>query len=232
MRQRVVPAWLRWILLLLFQTFCLFMPICLHCCPQRNDSSPSDLSGKQTLDLRSKPSCVLLPFIYREVVLSLQCTNLYSHVTYNIGYIVHLKKKQVTAESSRLVYLTAFTEAEKNTIKCIEMCVQQCICILMLFLLFAIQFHNVSIDHNPNPHLLSPSFIPLFTKKPQELAGKAPRPCSVSSPCHTCCCNGVHHAHSGAPTGWSCKLCKSMEACGQSHRRHSRPVTPSGHQYN
>ena len=112
------------------------------------------------------------------------------------------------------------------------MCVQQCICILMLFLLFAIQFHNVSIDHNPNPHLLSPSFIPLFTKKPQELAGKAPRPCSVSSPCHTCCCNGVHHAHSGAPTGWSCKLCKSMEACGQSHRRHSRPVTPSGHQYN
>ena len=36
-----------------------------------------DLSGQQSLDLRSRPSCVV-PFIHGEVVLSPQCSNLCS----------------------------------------------------------------------------------------------------------------------------------------------------------
>ena len=44
--------------------------------PQRNDFSLADVSVQQSLDFRSWPSCVM-PFIHGEVVLSLQCTNLY-----------------------------------------------------------------------------------------------------------------------------------------------------------
>ena len=40
---------------------------CSHCCPQRNDLPPSDISGQQSLDVRSRPSCVV-SFIYGEVV--------------------------------------------------------------------------------------------------------------------------------------------------------------------
>ena len=69
----VVPVWHRWTNLLLFPTICLLWPRCLHCCPQRNDFSPSDLSGQQSLDLRSWPSCV-----YGEVVLSPQFLNMCS----------------------------------------------------------------------------------------------------------------------------------------------------------
>ena len=43
---------------------------CLHC-PQRNDFSPSDVSGQQSLDLRS-PSVLCHLFLVREVVLSLR----------------------------------------------------------------------------------------------------------------------------------------------------------------
>ena len=42
--------------------------------PQRNDFSPSDVSGQQGVDLWSRLSCVV-PFVYGEVVLSPQCIN-------------------------------------------------------------------------------------------------------------------------------------------------------------
>ena len=70
----VVPIWHKWIILLLFQTVCLLWTRCWHCCPQRSDASPSDVSRQQSLDMRSWPSCVV-PFIDGDVVLSLQCTN-------------------------------------------------------------------------------------------------------------------------------------------------------------
>ena len=73
----VIPVWYRWIILLLFQTICLLWPKCPRCCPQMNYFSPSDVCGQQSLDLRSWPSCVV-PFVYGEVVLSPQCTNLCS----------------------------------------------------------------------------------------------------------------------------------------------------------
>ena len=75
--KKVIPVWHTWIILLLFQTICLLWPRCLHCCPQRNYLSPSDVSGPQSLDLKSWPSCVV-PSVYGEVVLSPQCTNLCS----------------------------------------------------------------------------------------------------------------------------------------------------------
>ena len=55
----------------------LLSPRCLHCCPQRNDFSPSGVSAQQSPDLRSRPSRVV-PFVYGEVVLSPHCTNLCS----------------------------------------------------------------------------------------------------------------------------------------------------------
>lgn len=72
---------------------------------------------------------------------------------------------------------------------------------------------------------------PRLFKTPRELAGKAPRLCSVSSLCRTCCCSGARRAHIGAQAGWSCRLCRSMGEGGRNHRRRSRPVTPSGHLY-
>ena len=73
-----IPVWHRWILSLPFQTICLLkMPRCLHCCPQRNDFPPSDVSGQQSLDVRSWPSCEV-PFVYGEVVFSPQCTNMWN----------------------------------------------------------------------------------------------------------------------------------------------------------
>lgn len=63
----------------------------------------------------------------------------------------------------------------------------------------------------------------------QEWAGEALHPCTVSSPSHTCCCSGVHHARSGGPGGWSCKQCRSTEECGQTHKQRSRLKNPSGH---
>ena len=56
--KKVSPVWHTCILLLLFQTICFLWPRCLHCCPQRNDLSPSDVSEQRSLDLRSWPSCV------------------------------------------------------------------------------------------------------------------------------------------------------------------------------
>ena len=44
----LVPLWHRWIPSLLSQTICLLWPMCLHCRPQRNDLSPSDVSGQQS----------------------------------------------------------------------------------------------------------------------------------------------------------------------------------------
>ena len=46
-------------------------------CPQRTEFSPSDVSGRQSLDLRSCSSCVV-SFVHREVVFTPQCTNLCS----------------------------------------------------------------------------------------------------------------------------------------------------------
>ena len=40
-----------WSILLHFQTVCLLWPRCLQCCPQRDDFSPSDVSGQQCHDL-------------------------------------------------------------------------------------------------------------------------------------------------------------------------------------
>ena len=51
-----------------------FKPFDVFCCPQRNDLSPSDVSGQQSLDLRSLHSSVV-PFV-RKVVLFPWCTNL------------------------------------------------------------------------------------------------------------------------------------------------------------
>ena len=42
---------------------CFLWAVCLHCCPKWNDFSPSDVSGQQSLDLRSWPSYVV-PFVY------------------------------------------------------------------------------------------------------------------------------------------------------------------------
>ena len=61
------PFWHGRALLLLFQTLCLLRPRCLRCCLQRNYFPPSDVSGRQSLALRSWPSCVL-PFVHGEVV--------------------------------------------------------------------------------------------------------------------------------------------------------------------
>ena len=61
--QIVVPDWNRGIFLLLIQTIYLFWLRCLHCCSQRNDFSPSDGSGQQSLDLRS---CFVTP-VYKSV---------------------------------------------------------------------------------------------------------------------------------------------------------------------
>ena len=62
---------------LLFQTICLLWPTCLHCCPQKNDFSPLDVSVQKSPDQRSWPSCGV-PFIYGEVDLPHQYTNRYS----------------------------------------------------------------------------------------------------------------------------------------------------------
>ena len=43
----VVTVWCGWILSLLFQTICLLWTTCSHCCPQRNEFSPSGVSGQQ-----------------------------------------------------------------------------------------------------------------------------------------------------------------------------------------
>ena len=71
----VIPVWHIWIPSPFFQTICLLWGS--HCCHQGNDLSPSDVSGQQSIALRSWPSCVV-PFVYGEVVLSPQCTNLCS----------------------------------------------------------------------------------------------------------------------------------------------------------
>lgn len=65
-------------------------------------------------------------------------------------------------------------------------------------------------------------------KTTQESAGKAQRRCSASSLCHTCCCSGARRAHTGAPAGWSCKLCRSTGAGGRNRRQCSRPASPLG----
>ena len=45
-----IPVRHRWILSLLFQTICLLSSRCLHCCPQKNDFSPSVVSGQWRLE--------------------------------------------------------------------------------------------------------------------------------------------------------------------------------------
>ena len=74
----VIPVWHRWIIFLLFQTIGLPQPRCLLIVVPKVMffSSSSDVRGQQSLDLRSWPSCVVSS-VYGEVVLSLQCTNLY-----------------------------------------------------------------------------------------------------------------------------------------------------------
>ena len=45
----VIPVWHRWIILLLFQTNSLLWQSCLHCYPQMNEFSPSDVSNLELL---------------------------------------------------------------------------------------------------------------------------------------------------------------------------------------
>ena len=63
--ETVVPVWHRLILLLLVQTICLLWTSCFHCCPHRDDLSPSDVSGQPSVDRRSRPSCAVHSFLER-----------------------------------------------------------------------------------------------------------------------------------------------------------------------
>ena len=55
----VVSVWRRWIILLLFITICVLWPRCLHCCPQINDFSQSDVRPEEL-------SCAV-PFDYKSL---------------------------------------------------------------------------------------------------------------------------------------------------------------------
>ena len=69
-------------------------------CPQRTEFSPSDVSGRQSLDLRSCSSCVV-SFVHREVVFTPKCTNLCSpEVKKPLRWNVFKRLKQV--QSPRL----------------------------------------------------------------------------------------------------------------------------------